>query len=204
MAEVGQMTIRMIRKTLPAILVTALMCGVSLAAPGAPGPEPNVVLSNAMAKIGHDASMNPESAMVLAELLQKEFGTSDSELRWGIEEKMGWGEIAALAYIQATTGKSFAAMNDEDAGRNFWSYAEKAGMSCEKMARWFGGFQKRVERERNSRIFDRLRGSRKVHPLPDVGTGFGLFQEALDFRRLDSSRPTKVHDVAGELAKGEK
>jgi hypothetical protein len=72
------------------------------------------------------------------------------------------------------------------------------------MAHWFEGFQKRVERERNSRIFDRLRASRRVHPLPDLGSGFGLFQEALDFRRIDSPRPTKIHDQAGELAKGEK
>jgi hypothetical protein len=60
-----------------------------------------------------------------------------------------------------------------------------------------------VEHERNSRIFDKLRASRKVHPLPDLGSGFGLFQEALDFRRIDSS-PTKLHPVAGGLAKGEK
>jgi hypothetical protein len=109
-----------------------------------------------------------------------------------------------LAYIQATTGKSFAEMNREDARSNFYAYAEKAGMSCEKMARSLEGFLKRAERERNSRIFDRLRGSRRVHPMPDLGSGFGLFQEALDFRRIDSQRPTKIHDVAGELAKGVK
>ena len=53
------------------------------------------------------------------------------------------------------------------------------------MARWFEGFQKRAEHERNTRIFDRLRASRKVHPMPDLGSGFGLFQEALDFRHID-------------------
>jgi len=117
---------------------------------------------------------------------------------------MNWGEIAALAYIQATTGKSFAVMSHENARRNFWAYAEDSGMSCEKMAHWLEGFQKRAERERNTRIFDRLRASRKVHALPDLGSGFGLLQEALDFRRIDSPRPTKIHDVPGELAKGEK
>ena len=61
-----------------------------------------------------------------------------------------------------------------------------------------------AERERNARIFDRLRASRKVHALPDLGSGFGLLQEALDFRRMDSPRPTKIHELPGELAKGEK
>ena len=95
-------------------------------------------------------------------------------------------------------------MNQEDARRNFWAYAEDVGMNCEKMTHWLEGFQKRAERERNSRIFDRLRASRKVHALPDLGSGFGLLQEALDFRGIDSPRPTKVHDVPGGLAKREK
>ncbi|HSU88012.1 MAG TPA: hypothetical protein VLL56_04210, partial [Terriglobia bacterium] len=78
-------------------------------------------------------------------------------------------------------------------------------MNCEKMTRSLGAFLKRVERERNSRIFDRLRASRRVHPLPDLGSGFGMFQEALDFRRIDSPHgPTKIHDFPGELAKGDK
>ena len=118
--------------------------------------------------------------------------------------KLSWGEITTLAYIQATIGKSFAEMNQEDARSNFFKYAETAGMSCEKMTHSLEGFLKRAERERNSRIFDRLRASRRVHPLPDLGSGFGLFQEALDFRRIDSPRPTKIHDIGGELAKGEK
>src|SRR5438093_641894 len=40
--------------------------------------------------------------------------------------------------------------------------------------------------------------------LADLGSGFGLFQEALDFRHIDSPRPTKIHDVPGDLAKGDK
>jgi hypothetical protein len=66
-------------------------------------------------------------------------------------------------------------------------------MSCEKMARALESFMKRAEKERNTRIFEKLRASRKVHPLPDLGSGFGLFQEALDFHRLESPSPTKIH-----------
>jgi hypothetical protein len=118
---------------------------------------------------------------------------------------LDWGQIAALAYIQATTGKRFADMSRENAPRDFWSYAEDAGMNCTKMAHSLDAFLKRVERERNSRIFDRLRASRKVHPLPDLGSGFGLVQEGLDFHNLESPRgPTKIHDVPGDLAKGDK
>jgi hypothetical protein len=72
------------------------------------------------------------------------------------------------------------------------------------MAHSLERFLKRTERERNSRIFDRLRASRRIHPLPDLGSGFGLFQEALDFRRIDSPRPTKIHDGPGVVTKGEK
>src|SRR5262249_7424240 len=145
-----------------------------------------------------------DDPVLLADMLEKEFGTRPEELKFGLDQKMSWGEIAALAYIQATTGKSFAVMQKEEARRNFAAYAEDAGMNGAKMAHWLEGFQKRTERERNSRIFDKLRASRKVHALPDLGSGFGLLQEALDFRNIDSPRPTKIHDVPGDLAKGER
>jgi len=161
-------------------------------------------MTNSIDKLDREASADSEGAMLLADLIQKEFGTSKEELAWSVDQKLTWGEVTALAYIQATTGKSFSKMIQEDARGSFYSYAENAGMSCEKMARSLEGFLKQVQHERNSRIFDRLRASRKVHPLPDLGSGFGLFQEALDFRRIDSPRPTKIHDVGGELAKGEK
>ena len=196
--------IRMIRRTFLGLLFATLTFGIPLFATGSRSPELNVTLANAIVKLDREASMDSESAMMLADLIQKEFGTRREELKWGVAQKLSWGEITALAYIQATTGKSFAEMNQEDARRSFWSYAENAGMSCEKMAHSLEGFLKRAEHERNSRIFDRLRASRRVHPLPDLGSGFGLFQEALDFRRIDSPRPTKIHEVPGELAKGEK
>jgi hypothetical protein len=194
----------MIRKTVWSLLIAGLALGHPLPGAASGSPEPSAVLSAAIARLDRDASADAEAPMVLAKLLQKEFGTRGEELQWAIDRNMSWGEIAALAYIQATTGKSFAQIDQEDARRNFWAYADNAGMSREKMAHWLGEFQKRAERERNSRIFDRLRASRKVHPLPDVGSGFGLLQEALDFRRLDTPRPTKIHDMPGELAKGEK
>jgi len=198
------MTIKMIRRTFLGLLFGTLAFVAPLHTAGREGLELNSVFSNAISKLDREASMDAEGPRLLAYLLQKEFGTREDELTWSVDMKMSWGEIAALAYIQATTGKSFAEMNQEDARRDFWTYAENAGMSREKMAHWLDGFQKRAEHERNSRIFDRLRASRKVHPLPDLGSGFGLLQEALDFRRIDSPRPTKIHDIPGELAKGDK
>jgi hypothetical protein len=194
----------MIRRTFLGLLFGTLVFAIPLYSAGSGGPELNDVFSNAISKLDREASMDAEGPILLAYMLEKEFGTREEELTWSVDQKISWGEIAALAYIQATTGKSFAEMNHEDARRDFWTYAENAGMSREKMAHWLEGFQKRAERERNSRIFDRLRVSRKVHPLPDLGSGFGLLQEALDFRRIDSPRPTKIHDALGDLAKGDK
>jgi hypothetical protein len=167
-------------------------------------PQLSAAFTNAIAKLDREASADADGAAFLAGMIQKEYGTRGDELRWAFEQKLSWGEIAALAYIQATTGKTFEEMTRENARRDFWSYAENAGMSCEKMAHSLQGFMKRAERERNSRIFDRLRASRRIHPLPDLGSGFGLFQEALDFRRIDTPRPTKIHDGQGIVAKGDK
>jgi hypothetical protein len=191
-------------RTFLGLLFVALALGAPLFASGTTTAELNAALTNAITRLDREASMNAEGPMLLASLIEKEYGTREEELKWGMAQKLNWGEIAAMAYIQVTTGKSFAQMNQEDARSNFWSYAEKAGMSCDKMARSLDSFLKLTERERNSRIFDKLRASRKVHPLPDLGSGFGLFQEALDFRSIDSPRPTKIHDLPGELAKGEK
>ncbi len=188
---------------MPGLLFAILVFSVPLFGSGQ-SPEPSVALNATLAMLNREASLDSEGAILLSDLIQKEFGTSEEELRWALKQSLSWGEITALAYIQATTGKSFVEMTQEEATRNFWSYAENAGMSCEKMARSLGSFLKRAERERNSRIFDRLRASRRVHPLPDLGSGFGLFQEALDFRRIDSPRPTKIHEAGGLLAKGEK
>jgi len=165
-------------------------------------PEPSAVLNNAILKLDREVSKDTESSALLADMIGKEFGTQEEELKWGVEQKLGWGGMTALALIQASTGKSFAEMVQEGARRDFWVYAENAGMSGEKMARTLDDFMRRAERERNTRIFDKLRASRRVHSIPDLGNGFGLFQEALDFRHIDVQQPTKIHDVPGELAKG--
>jgi len=184
------------------LLFVVLAFGVPVFASGTSNTELNAALSKAITKLDREASLNAEGPMLLASLIEKEYGTREEELKWGMDQKLSWGEITALAYIQRTTGKSFAQMNQEDARRDFLAYAENAGMSFDKMAHSIEGFLKMTERERNSRIFDKLRASRKVHPLPDLGNGFGLFQEALDFRSIDSPRPTKVFTGPGELAKG--
>ena len=195
----------MIRRFLVGSIFAVLAFGVPLFAAGGGSPALSAALITAINTLDRDASKDAESPMLVADLIQKAYGTREEELKWAMGQKLNWGEITALAYIQATTGKTFAQMNGENAQQDFWSYAENAGMNCEKMARSLGVFLKRVERERNSRIFDRLRASRRVHPLPDLGSGFGMFQEALDFRRIDSPHgPTKIHDFPGELAKGDK
>src|SRR2546426_3089661 len=108
-------SIRMIRRTFLGLLLAALAFSTPLLAAGGVSPELNVVLSNAISKLDRQASMDAESPMLVADLLEKEFGTREEELKWGLDQKMNWGQITALAYIQATTGKSFAEMNKEDA-----------------------------------------------------------------------------------------
>jgi len=183
------------------LFFVALAFGVPVFASGTSDAALNAELKNAITRLNREASVDAEGPRLLASLIEKEYGTREDELKWSMDQKMSWGEIAALAYIQATTGRSFARMTQENARQDFWAYAENAGMSCDKMAHSLDGFWKMTERERNSRIFDKLRASRKVHPLPDLGSGFGLFQEALDFRSIDSPRPTKSYNLPGELGK---
>jgi hypothetical protein len=186
------------------LLLMVLICGFPLLGAGARKPEPAAALTTAITNLDRQASVDAESPMLVAYLIEKEYGTREAELKWAVGQELKWGQITALAYIQATTGKTFAEMSRENAPRDFWSYAESAGMNSDKMAHSLDLFLKQVERERNSRIFDRLRASRKIYPLPDLGNGFGLFQEALDFRRIESPYIDKIHDVPGELSKGEK
>jgi hypothetical protein len=186
------------------LLIVVLICGAPVFGAGARTPNPGAALTHAIQNLDREASTSADSPMLIAFLIQKEYGTREEELKWGMNQKLSWGEITVLAYIQATTGKTFAEMAHDNAPRDFWSYAENAGMNCAKMAHSLDGFLQQVERERNSQIFDKLRASRRVHSLPDLGNGFGLFQEALDFRRIDSPNVNKVHDIPGELSKGEK
>jgi len=193
----------MMGRTFLGLLLLVPVFGVPLFAASG-NAEPAAVLTSAISRLNHEAWNNNETPVVFVYLIRKQFGTGEGELKWALDQKLDWGDITALSYIQATTGRSFAEMSRDNAQRDLWSYVENAGMNSTKMARSLDGFLKQVERERNSRIFDSLRASRRVHALPDLGNGFGLFQEALDFRRIDSPRATKVHEIPGELAKGTK
>jgi hypothetical protein len=158
-------------------------------------PEFNEQLSRMVSGLNREAA--GDGLFSLLQLIQREFGTSQEELSWAAAESMNPGEVAVFAYIQATTGRRFSEISRENARVDFWTYAVGAGMNCDKMAESLDGFLKRAERERNSRIFAELRSSRRVHTPPDLGNGFGLFQEALDFRRIESPGPVKIHPDSG-------
>jgi hypothetical protein len=158
-------------------------------------------LNHVIARVNHEAEVDVSGPNLLAEVIQREYGTGAGELKWAVDHSITWGEIAALAYIRATTGRSFEALTKEDAKRDFWTYAESAGMSPQRMARSLESFLRMAEKERNSRIFERLRASRRIQAIPDLGSGFGLYQEALDFRRLDPPRVVKIHALALENAR---
>lgn len=157
-----------------------------------------------MASITHESASARGSREAFVRLLRAEYDTPETEIRWALDRRMSFGEITAMAYIRATNGRVFADLSSDLATMSLSGYLENAGMSPEKMARSLEAFLKRAERERNSQIFDRLRTTRKVQSLPDLGSGFGLVQDTLDFRRVDSPSLTKIHpDLAGR-GKGEK
>jgi len=105
------------RGTFFGLLLMTLLAGVPLLA-GTEPPAPSASLTNAIAKLDREPP--------LADLIQKEYGTREDELQWAADRSLTWGEIAALAYIQATTGKSFAEMTEQNAQQDFWTYAENA------------------------------------------------------------------------------
>ena len=184
-------------------VIVLLAASVMTAAAVDPRVEFDAQISRVMLKLNRQAGNDEEGRLLLQDLVRREYGTQESEIKWALAHSMKWGEIAAFCYIQATTGRSFQEMIQEQAGLDFWSYAEKAGMSSEKMARSLDKFARNAERERNSRIFSRLRASRRVPAMPDLGSGFGLFQEALDFRSIDTPQLTKIHADGGIRAKEE-
>jgi hypothetical protein len=152
-------------------------------------------LNRVIARLNHQAESDTGAPALLSEIVQREYGTATADMKWAAEHSVSWGEIAALAYIRATTGRSFESIVKEDARRNFLGYVEDAGMSPEKMTRSLENFLKTAEKERNSRIFERLRASRTIQAMPDLGSGFGMYQEGLDFRRLDPPEVLKIHTV---------
>lgn len=138
-------------------------------------------------------SAAPEGGSIVGEMIRREYDAPTEEMQWAVSRGLSWGSIAALAYIRATTGESFSTLDGEAAGKDLWAYADKAGMNADKMALSLGRLLKRVEEERNTRIFERVRSSRRAMRMPDLGSGFGLLQETLDFRRLETPKPTKIH-----------
>jgi len=141
----------------------------------------------------HAEALTPEGANLVGEMIRREYDAPAEEMQWAMNRGLSWGSIAALAYIRATTGESFATLDSFAVEKDLWAYADKAGMNADKMALSLGRLLKRVEEERNTRIFERVRSSRRVTRMPDLGSGFGLLQETLDFRRLETLKPTKIH-----------
>jgi hypothetical protein len=163
-------------------------------------PSFDAELADVISKLNREASVEADSTAHLANLLQREYRTADDELKWAVKNDLTWGTIAAMAYIQATNGRSFSELTE--IGADWAAYVETAGMSPERMTRSLEKLLKLSEKERNSRIFEQLRSSRRIHTLPDLGSGFGLFQETMDFRSINQTRPTKVHDGDVLLTKG--
>ena len=155
-------------------------------------------------QLNGDVLADPGLAALYAAMLGVEYGISQSEIVWALDQDISCGQIAILSYVQATTGSSFenlAAAGAHTNAGNTLEYATAMEMSHDKMTQSLEGFAARAVEERNSRIFDRLRLSRRVDTLPDLGAGFGLFQEALDLRELGPTDPIKVHSGSG-FAKG--
>ena len=149
--------------------------------------------------VGTDASM----AQVYAKLMLNEYGTSQVDVHWAVDEGISWGRIVTLSYFQATTGRSFTERTTDGAHLDTSAYATHLEMSPNKMISALKSFVKLAESERNSMIFDRFRNAPRIQSIPDLGSGFGLFQESLDFRRLESQRPVKIHASKGSLTKGD-
>ena len=153
-------------------------------------------------RLDMEVGTDPGLASVYAELMRTEYGTLQKEVRWALDEEISWGRIVILSYLQATTGGSFKELRLDGADAHLIGFVARTEMSSDKMIGSLERFVKLAERDRNSMIFDRLRTARRIQVLPDLGSGFGLFQEALDFRRLDPPRPIKVHGGPTGLAKG--
>jgi len=163
--------------------------------------ESDLPLNQIVQKLNHEATLDVDSAARIIALIQHEYTTRDSELKWATEMSIPLGDVVALAHIQAATGRTFAELTAGNARLDFGEYAEKAGMSRDKMARSLENFLKEAQRARNTQIFERLRITRKISSMTDVGSGFGLLQESLDFSYISVSQPIKVNPV-GSLKVG--
>ena len=154
--------------------------------------------------LNRDVQVDQGMSRVYASIVRDEFRTPQSELEWALGESISWGEIAVLSYIHATTGLGFDELVAENAHIDVQGFSSRMEMSTDKMIGSLEMFAARTLRERNSRIFDRMRSAGRLDQLPDLGNGFGLFQEALDFRQIGRPSPTKVHAGVEVLKKGGK
>ncbi len=190
-----------------------LVFGVFLTSPAAAQPGPadpmpagsesdraaDAAVARSVGRFNADAAVDGAFAGIFMDLLGLEYRTPVSELRWAGdrvragEAGFGWGDIAVLAYLQAVTGWSFSDLVEAGAHNDFPGFVDTMEMSHQRMAASFDTLAERAIRERNSMIFDRIRPAPRFGGLEDLGAGFGLFQEALDFRQLAPPRPTKVH-----------
>src|SRR2546429_4937322 len=98
----------MIRRIFLGLLLPVLFWGVPVFAARVRNPEPSAAMTSAIINLDREASLDSESPVLLAALIEKEYGTREEELKWALGQRLNWGQITALAYIQATTGKSFA------------------------------------------------------------------------------------------------
>jgi hypothetical protein len=175
-------------------IALALVLGISPLLAKGTQAEFDSRVSGTLTKLNAESN-GLEGTGILAEMIHREYDAPAAEIQWATTRGISWGSIAALAYIRATTGKTFEALENEAADKDLWAYAEKKGMNPETMVRSLSKLLKRVEEERNTRIFERVRLNRRVTRLPDLGSGFGLLQETLDFRRLETPKPTKIHNT---------
>src|SRR5262245_18575287 len=78
----------------------------------AAGPQADVAtqLSRVMSRLNHEAQADADGPALLSELIQREYGTGTADLKWAVDHSVSWGQIAALAYIRATTGRTFEAI----------------------------------------------------------------------------------------------
>ena len=60
---------------------------------------------NVIAKLDREAVVDAEGPMVLADLIEKEFGTPREELQWGVAHKLTWGEMTALPHAMKLFSK---------------------------------------------------------------------------------------------------
>src|ERR1051326_4248516 len=62
-------------------------------------------LNRVINRLNRQAEADVEAPVLLAQLIQREYGTRTEEIRWAASHSVNWGEMVALAYIQAVTDR---------------------------------------------------------------------------------------------------